>query len=553
MTEDDLKTFDFTSVDIKDLLPQQEPFVMISSLLSCSYQRTVTRFLIQKDNVFVEDGKLVSEGLVENIAQTCAARIGFINKYLLHKPVSVGYVCALKDFKVFGTPSVGETIETEINLKGEFGTMLMVDAEIKSDGNMIAEGSMVIALDETKPVGGHKAVVKVSDNIISPLGTTTDENYAKVKAGESALRLYESSKDLPEPFFASLMDEESLADEYAGMDSSAGIGGQTGLDGLTRFEKRMILSVSKALKGTGIDPASDDVLFVISSTKGNVELLDSGAGPCGGDPAERERLGNSAEKVAGFFGNKNTPLVVSNACISGLCAQIVAMRQLKAGKYRTVIVTGSDVQSRFIISGFQSFKALSQEACRPFDAHRKGLNLGEAAATIIFQYKIPGPEDWVLVRGAIRNDANHISGPSRTGEGSFRAIKAALGEVKPESLALVSVHGTSTAYNDEMESIALTRAGLQNVPVNSLKGYFGHTMGAAGILEAILSMASIDDGTVLGTRGYSECGVSCPLDISPEPRKTTKRAFAKLLSGFGGCNAAAIFMKGDLFLEGGER
>ena len=553
MTEEDLKTFDFTSVDITELLPQRKPFVMISSLLSCSYQRTVTRFLIQEGNVFVEGGRLVPEGLVENIAQTCAARIGFINKYLLHKPVSVGYVCALKDFKVLGTPSVGESIETEIDLKGEFGTMLMVDAKTKSDGNMIAEGSMVIALDESKPVGGHKAVVKVSDNIISPLGTTTEENYAKVKAGESALRLYESSKDLPEPFFASLIDEESLADEYAGMDLSAKTGEYPGPDdGLTRFERRMILSVSKALKGTGIDPASDDVLFVISSTKGNVELLDSEAEPCGGDPAVRERLGNSAEKVAGFFGNKNTPLVVSNACISGLCAQIAAMRQLKAGKYGTVIVTGSDVQSRFIISGFQSFKALSQEACRPFDAHRKGLNLGEAAATIIFQYKIPGPDDWVLVRGAIRNDANHISGPSRTGEGSFRAIKAALGDVKPESLSLVSVHGTSTAYNDEMESIALTRAGLQNVPVNSLKGYFGHTMGAAGILETILSMASVDDGTVLGTRGYSECGVSCPLDISPEPRKTTKRAFAKLLSGFGGCNAAAIFMKGDIFNGGDE-
>ena len=93
-----------------------------------------------------------------------------------------------------------------------------------------------------------------------------------------------------------------------------------------------------------------------------------------------------------------------------------------------------------------------------------------------------------------------------------------------------------------MESIALNRAGLQNVPVNSLKGHFGHTMGAAGILETILSMA----------RGYSQCGVSCPLDISPEPRKTTKRAFAKLLSGFGGCNAAAIFMKGDIFNGGDE-
>ena len=186
-------------------------------------------------------------------------------------------------------------------------------------------------------------------------------------------------------------------------------------------------------------------------------------------------------------------------------------------------------------------------------AQRKGLNLGEAAATIIFRYKTPAPDDWVLLRGAIRNDANHISGPSRTGEGSFRAIKVVLGDVEPEELALVSVHGTSTAYNDEMESIALTRAGLQNVPVNSLKGYFGHTMGAAGILETILSMASVDDGTVLGTRGYSECGVSCPLDISPEPRKTTKRAFAKLLSGFGGCNAAGIFVKGDSILKGGGR
>ena len=553
MTEEELKTFDFTSVNIVDLLPQRKPFVMISSLLTCSYQKTVTRFLIQEDNVFVEDGKLVPEGLVENIAQTCAARIGFINKYILHKPVSIGYVCALKDFKVLETLAVGVAVETEINLKGEYGTMLMVDAVIKSDGNMVAEGSMVIALDENRPVNEYKAVVKVSDNIISPLGTTTEENYAAVKVGKSALRLYESSKNLPEPFFASLIDEDSLADEYAGIDSSVRIGEYTGLDGLTRFEKRIILSVSKALNGTGIDPASDDVLFVVSSTKGNVELLDNEAEPCGGDPAERERLGNSAERISGFFGNKNTPIVVSNACISGLCAQITAMRRLKAGKFGTVIVTGTDVQSRFIISGFQSFKALSQEACRPFDAQRKGLNLGEAAATIIFKYKTPEPDDWVLFRGAIRNDANHISGPSRTGEGSFRAIKAVLGDIKPEELALVSVHGTSTAYNDEMESIALTRAGLQNVPVNSLKGYFGHTMGAAGILETILSMASVDDGTVLGTRGYSESGVSCPLDISSEARKTSKRAFAKLLSGFGGCNAAGIFIKGDLFLEGGER
>ena len=538
MTEEELEGFDFSSVEVADLLPHRKPFVMVSGLLSCSHNRAVTRFFVKDDNVFFENGRLLPEGIVENVAQTCASRIGFINKYILGKPVSVGYVCALRDFNVRRSPEAGETLETEIGLKGEFGNMLMIDAKVRSGVATVAEGSMVLALDE----GLSFAAVKVSDNIISPLGTTTEENYTAVKAGKSALRRYESTSDLPEPFFASLIDEDALADEYAALG---------GLDGFTRFERRMILSVSKALKGTGIDPASDDVLFIVSSTKGNVELLDS-AVDCEGDRDLRERLGCSAKMVAGYFGNKNTPVVVSNACISGLCAQIAAMRQLAAGKYGTVIVTGSDVQSRFIISGFQSFKALSDEACRPFDAGRKGLNLGEAAATMIFKYKIPGPDDWVLLRGAIRNDANHISGPSRTGEGSFRAIKAVLGDIAPERLALVSVHGTSTAYNDEMESIALTRAGLKDVPVNSLKGYFGHTMGAAGILETILSMASVDDGTVLGTRGYSECGVSCPLSISPETRATSGRMFAKLLSGFGGCNAAAIFIKGDE-LKGGER
>lgn len=538
MTEEELDGFDFSSVDVADFLPHRKPFVMVSGLLSCSFRRAVTRFVVKDDNVFFENGRLLPEGIVENVAQTCASRIGFINKYILGKPVSVGYVCALRDFNVWRSPEAGEILETEISLKGEFGNMLMIDAKVRSGKATVAEGSMVLALDEDRSF----AAVKVSDNIISPLGTTTEENYAAVKAGRSALRRYESTSDLPEPFFASLIDEDALAVEYAALG---------GLDGYTRFERRMILSVSKALRGTGINPASDDVMFIISSTKGNVELLDS-AVDCEGDRDWRERLGCSAEIVTGYFGNKNTPIVVSNACISGLCAQIAALRQLVDRKYETVIVTGSDVQSRFIISGFQSFKALSDEACRPFDAGRKGLNLGEAAATMIFTYKIPGPDDWVLLRGTIRNDANHISGPSRTGEGSFRAIKAALGDIAPERLALVSVHGTSTAYNDEMESIALTRAGLKDVPVNSLKGYFGHTMGAAGILETILSMASVDDGTVLGTRGYSECGVSCPLSISPEARPTSGRMFAKLLSGFGGCNAAAIFIKGDA-LKGGER
>jgi 3-oxoacyl-[acyl-carrier-protein] synthase-1 len=225
------------------------------------------------------------------------------------------------------------------------------------------------------------------------------------------------------------------------------------------------------------------------------------------------------------------------------------MRALQNHRCSTVIVIGADVQSRFIVSGFQSFKALSPHDCKPFDKNRCGLNLGEAAATIIYQYVESNQinaSDWIAVRGAIRNDANHISGPSRTGEGSYRALQAILCEEDREQIAFINSHGTSTAYNDEMESIAITRAQLQSVPVNSLKGYYGHTMGAAGILESILSMYAVDNHTVLATRGFEELGVSHPLLLSNKHTSTDKKAFIKLLSGFGGCNAALLFKKGGL-------
>ena len=149
-------------------------------------------------------------------------------------------------------------------------------------------------------------------------------------------------------------------------------------------------------------------------------------------------------------------------------------------------------------------------------------------------------------RGAIRNDANHISGPSRTGEGSYRALRAVLGDIDSEQIAVVNAHGTATLYNDEMESIAINRAGLASVPVNGLKGYYGHTMGAAGILETILSMQAIDDNIILATKGYDTIGVTYPLNVSNQHQTTNKRVFIKLLSGFGGCNAALLMAKGGV-------
>ncbi|MDR1005174.1 MAG: beta-ketoacyl synthase [Prevotellaceae bacterium] len=379
-------------------------------------------------------------------------------------------------------------------------------------------------------------IIKLSDNILSPLGATSEENYRAIKAGASALRPYDRRWECVEPFVASLLDEEEINSRFAAL---------TAEETYTYFERIVILSVVRALADAQLDPTSARVRFILSTTKGNVSLLDSRQAAY---PEERALLGVSAKVITDYFRHPLPPIVVSNACISGVCAQMAGMRLLESGACDAVVVTGADVLSPFVVSGFQSLKALSTAPCKPFDTARCGLNLGEAAATVVYARKADEavlPADWCAVSGAVRNDANHISGPSRTGEGSYRALRAVLGnEIDADELAFVNAHGTATPYNDEMEAIAIERAGLLSVPVNGLKGYYGHTLGAAGIVESLLSMQAVDDGTIPGTRGFDSCGVSRPLRLCAEHRPTAKRSFIKLISGFGGCNAALLFRKG---------
>lgn len=369
----------------------------------------------------------------------------------------------------------------------------------------------------------------IADNVVSPLGVTSMANYEAVKAGRSGLARYGRMGNITTPFVLSRIDR-SVVDglcESLDIDTAA----------YTFFEKMVLSSAMQAVRDAGIDASSGRVLFIFSTTKGNVSLL----GDAQGFEASRVLLGVAARKVTERMANPNAPVVVCNACISGVVAQIEAMRALRSGQYDYAVVTGADEQSPFIISGFLSFKAMSDEPCRPFDKDRKGLNLGECAATVVLAATDAVTQGWELKTGAIRNDANHISGPSRTGEGSYLALMEVLKECSIKDVAFVNVHGTATAYNDEMESIALYRAGLIDVPVTGLKGCYGHTMGAAGIMESILSMYAVKDGTVLPTRGYSECGVSYPVNVSAECRRTDGNSFIKLLSGFGGCNAALLY------------
>lgn len=325
----------------------------------------------------------------------------------------------------------------------------------------------------------------VGHSIISPLGEGTQANREAVQAGRSGLKHYTHRFADVEPFCASLFDTPQ------------------------DFVTLCIRCAQMALHQIPDIAANPQTVFILSTTKG--DNLD---------------LWTPAQQIAGSFHNPNPPIVVSNACTSGLCAQITALRLLDAGLYQHAVVIGCDLQTRFIVSGFQAFKALSQEPCQPFSPDRKGLNLGEAAATIIYSRTPahrPSQIHWQLLTGSIHNDANHLSAPSRTGEGAFRCLKDVMQGVQPQDIALIGVHGTATRYNDDMERIALQRVGLDNVPMSVLKPFFGHTMGAAGVLETILCAMQVTNGTSYIRPSY----------------------IIKMLSGFGGVNAAIRLQRED--------
>lgn len=367
-------------------------------------------------------------------------------------------------------------------------------------------------------IDGECMIYSIADNVLTPLGTTTLANYEALKAGRSALTQYASYSGRPEDdFVASRFSDEQRKELM--------------VRGLTWFESLVYHSVKDALASCTIDVASHRTLFVVSTTKANIENLSS---------AEYEQMqpAESAKRVAEILGIQTQPIVICNACISGVAAIVTAQRLLLAGYYDHAIVVGCDVISHFVVSGFQSLKAMSPESCRPFDIERIGLNLGEAAATLILSHKKTQKAHWQIVSGAIRNDAYHISSPSPKGEGCASAIKYVTDGVDLQSLSAVNVHGTATMYNDQMESKAIAASGLSEIPINTLKGYFGHTLGASGILETIITMHSVEEGELLATRGFSEIGVSGKVNISADPIKINPHSFVKIISGFGGCNAA---------------
>ena len=374
----------------------------------------------------------------------------------------------------------------------------------------------------------NKEVFIAADNIISPLGYTTAENFEKLKRGISGVKK-QSDRDISEhEFSASLFDKAAI---YA-----------VGNGPYTKFERLLIASITSALKQTDIDVTNPQTGLIISTTKGNISLLETEE--FNEDLKKRISLHASASLIKKHFGFEVKPVVISNACISGVVAILTAVRMIRAGKYTHVVVAGADVISKFIFSGFESFHALSAEQCRPFDKDRTGLNLGEGAATVILSADQKYSRNIKILNGAVSDDANHISGPSRTGEELGHAIKMALQSagISASQVDMISAHGTATSYNDDMEASAITFAGLAAVPVTGLKGYYGHTLGAAGLIECIITAEAMKQNVILPTIGFDEIGTK-PININNTIVAADLNYCLKTASGFGGCNAALILSK----------
>ena len=252
----------------------------------------------------------------------------------------------------------------------------------------------------------------------------------------------------------------------------------------------------------------------------------------------------SKGRIQEHFNLYHRPLIISNACISGVMAINTASNLIEAGLYKHVIVTGADIVSDFVLWGFQSLFAISNERCKPFDKNRKGISMGEGVGTVLVssEESLFKEKPLKLLSGVSTNDANHISGPSRTGEGLFRAVKKTLDKnnIKTSDIDFISGHGTATNYNDEMESIAFSRLEMSEIPINSLKAYYGHTLGAAGMIESIISMQSIRGDVLIKSLGFDEQGTTHKLNILKENKETKVNCILKSASGFGGCNAALI-------------
>jgi 3-oxoacyl-[acyl-carrier-protein] synthase I len=293
-------------------------------------------------------------------------------------------------------------------------------------------------------------------------------------------------------------------------------------------------------------------VFIGTSTSGILQTEiayrhrdpDTGALPADFRYAQTHNCYSVADFTRRALGLQGPAAVVSTACSSSAKVYANAARMLELGLIDAAVVGGVDSMCLTTLYGFNSLELLSPEICRPWDAGRRGLSLGEGAAFSLLEREMPvgeTPAAWLLGVGE-SSDGHHMSSPHPQGAGAIAAMHGALQQagLAPEAVDYVNLHGTATPANDSSEDFAVLQVFGDHTPCSSTKGATGHTLGAAGAVEAAISILALQHQVIPGGVNLEASDPQLQCDYVAEPRSATLRVVASNSFGFGGSNACLL-------------
>jgi 3-oxoacyl-[acyl-carrier-protein] synthase II len=293
-----------------------------------------------------------------------------------------------------------------------------------------------------------------------------------------------------------------------------------------------------------------DARVYVATTVGEIDFLETDvrAGKKGDRP--ENTICSLAGRVAERLGlPASAGLLFSAACASSTAAVAMAASAIQRGEAECICVVGCDTLSEFTLSGFATLMALDPAGARPFDVSRKGVSLGEAATYTVLMSEERALQDGCAILGYVLGwgltcDANHLTGPSRDGLPLAEAVEQALhmAAVSTDELVAVCAHGTGTSYNDQMELLAFQHViSSSKIPLFSVKGGTGHTLGAAGLVEMLLSLEFLKRAQIPGTVGLSAIPLEAEGWVSQASQPLTRQGvMVTTNSGFGGVNVALL-------------
>ena len=391
-------------------------------------------------------------------------------------------------------------------------------------------------------------IVITAMGICSALGDNLEQHLTGLVSGQSGLSVVENVSTLHRDHIR--VGELKHTNDFLAQ--------QLGLPVVNHYSRIGFLGIwalKEAIAQAGLTPTEVAQLsMVMASSVGGMDMTERYFYEYTTQEALRRyipyhNIGEVTGQIADYFGIKGYVTSVSTACSSSANAILTAANLLRTGRAQRIAVGGADALSVFTINGFNSLMILSDTDCTPFDAHRKGLNLGEAGAFLIMERETTALAEGRTIIGVLSgwgnaNDAYHQTASSEEGEGAFLAMQQALAisGLAPTDIDYVNAHGTATVNNDLSESRALMRIFGEEVPdFSSTKPFTGHTLAVASAVEAIFSLLAIQEGAVWANLNWQTPMPEVPL----RPQTTLKRKPIKhVLSnsfGFGGNCSTVIF------------